>query len=339
MNSKDFITSINDLQHYLNNKGHKLDQSIFVKTNTFPILLTKYYANLIDWTDINDPLMKMVFPSKLEDIYKPYELIDPVGENIKITVPGLIHKYPNRCLILAADKCFTHCRYCFRKNINLASFSLKKIIDYIKNHKEVWEIILSGGDPLALTNKQLNVLINSIRKIKHVKIIRIHTKVPTVLPERINKGLVNIIKTNQPLILVIHINHPNEITKEFTDAVKKLISAKAMVLSQSVLLKGVNNNPDILEKLFKNLIISGVKPYYLHHLDLVAGTSHFRISLEEGKTIMKILRQNISGICLPEYILDNPKGKTKIPVFWFNKKKNKYDYEGLHNKVSYRDNI
>ncbi len=339
MNSKDFITSINDLKDYLKNKGHKLDKSIFVKINTFPILLTKYYANLIDWTNINDPLMKMVLPSSLENITKPYELIDPVGDNLKSPIAGLVHRHTNRCLVLVSNQCAVHCRFCFRKNRLPIIFNLNKIIDYIQKHKELWEVILSGGDPFMLTNTRLRKLINSLKKIKHIKVIRIHTHIPTVFPKRINNGLLEIIKVNKPIVIVIHINHPNEITKEFRYAVKKLISSKAMVLSQSVLLRGVNNNPNILEKLFKNLIILGIKPYYLHHLDLVPGTSHFRISLEEGKAIMKILRQNISGICMPEYILDNPEGKTKIPVFWFNKKKNKYYYEGLRNKISYRDNI
>lgn len=290
-------------------------------------LIPKFYSKLIDWNNPTDPLLKMVKKDNCENIVMDYEVSDPIGDKPKTVIPGLIHRYPDRVLLNLTQYCAIHCRFCFRKNLltgKIPKIDLKKIFSYLKSHKEIWEVILSGGDPLIMKPEFLKKIIKEINKITHVKTLRIHTRIPVVDPTIISKNsLIQLfeksLSRDKKLVIVVHVNHAKEITKEFQTVVKKFQKIGAIILSQSVLLKDVNNDPKTLTELFRKLIESGVKPYYLHHLDPAKGTHHFRVSIEEGKKIFSSLRGNLSGICLPEYMVEIPGGLGKIPVQWLKK--------------------
>ena len=296
---------------------------------SFSKLIPEHYLKLIDFKNPKDPLYLMSVPSKKENICKPHELSDPIADKLHEKTPGLIHRYPDRVLLKVTNNCAIHCRFCFRKNIlDKSTFDLKKAITYIKKHKEVWEVILSGGDPLILSDKEIQKIFAELSKIPHIKAIRIHTRVPAVVPQRITKKLIETLtntKTthalkSQKIIFVIHINHPREITKELASIVSKLTVKNIMTLSQSVLLKGINDSAKTLSALFRQLVQIGVKPYYLHQLDPASGTSHFAVPLPKARRIYNSLRGHLSGICIPEFMIEQPKGKGKIPVMWYNQK-------------------
>lgn len=342
MNKDNFIFSTAQLIQYLDAKDIK--HNIPIKaTNNFSLLIPKYYIDLINWSDKNDPLMRMVLINDVENSIKDYQKRDPIGDHSHSPVPGIVHRYPDRCLLMLTNVCAVHCRFCFRKNLLSSNKMLyEEGMKYIENHPELWEIILSGGDPFMFTNSFLSVVVNRLNTISHVKVIRFHTRIPSVYPYRITKELTEtLLQTKKRCIVVIHINHPREVTADFIHHTNLLKEKGIILLSQTVLLKEINNDAHILEELFKRLIEVGIKPYYLHHLDIAAGTHHFRISVQEGKQIMQQLRGHVSGICMPEYVIDTPGGYGKIPVFWFtHTSTNTYtasSFEGI--KITYNDPI
>lgn len=294
--------------------------------NTFPVLIPAFYSKLIDWNDRNDPLRKMVEFDPREEKIQKYEMTDPIGDKPKTVAPGLIHRYPDRVLLNLTNACAVHCRFCFRKNLlggsaRIGPTEIADIIAYLKSHKEIWEVIFSGGDPFMIPNKFLSEVLKKLNKVEHIHAIRFHTRIPVVSPGILAKNkaiplLKKSLSRAKKLIIVIHINHPREITKEFQKITHKFQKIGALVLSQTVLLKDVNDSAETLSKLFRGLVESGVKPYYLHHLDPAKGTHHFRISIKQGKKIFKELRSKLSGICMPEYVIDFPEKFGKIPVFW-----------------------
>ncbi|MDA1316919.1 MAG: KamA family radical SAM protein [bacterium] len=319
--STDFITSIPSLLAYFKTKGidHTKTHITGIMEHPFPLLIPTYYANLIDWYDPHDPLRKMVLTDNLEKVELPHELDDPIGDVAHSPTPGIVHRHSDRCLLMLTNACAVHCRFCFRKNIlDKNAADLGKALSYIRSHTEIWEVIFSGGDPFMLTNHTLQKVVTTLRSMPHVKMIRFHTRTPAVNPQQVTPDLLSILKQSSPCSVVLHVNHPKEVTNEFIESVKNMQQAGVMLLSQTVLLKGVNDDAKILEELFKKLVECGVKPYYLHHLDLTKGTNHFRTSIAKGKEIMQQLRANVSGLCIPEYVIDSPEGYGKIPVFWFN---------------------
>ncbi|MBI4004762.1 KamA family radical SAM protein, partial [Candidatus Roizmanbacteria bacterium] len=328
MKRDDFVFSLQELREYLQLKNLDVEDD-----NNFSLLIPKYYINLINWKNKHDPLRKMVMISNLEKQVKDYELTDPIGDKKHAPVSGIVHRHKDRCLLMLTSSCAVHCRFCFRRSM-LASnkVHLKQSMQYITDHSELWEVILSGGDPFMLTDSFLQTVIRRLKKIKHIKTIRFHTRVPAVYPQRITESFLRIIRKSHPCTVAIHINHPREITEEFNQAVAKLQKTGAMLLSQTVLMRDINNNVDVLEQLFRQLVETGVKPYYLHHLDMTTGTNHFRISVEEGKNLIQQLRNRMSGICMPEYVIDIPGGYGKVPVMWFHhiapRKYQAKDFEG-----------
>ena len=269
----------------------------------------------------SDPVAVQYVPSLKELDQDENELSDPIGDNIHSPVKGVVHRYPDRALLKIADQCAVYCRYCFRremigKNANgLAIEDLNNALEYIRNAPHIWEVILTGGDPLILSPRRLKYVFKALEEIEHVKIIRIHSRIPIADPDRITDELLGVLSNvTKPLYMIVHINHAQEITKATQRAITNLKQVNCMMLSQSVLLKGVNDNVDDLERLFRKLIELGVKPYYLHHPDKANGTGHFRVSLKKGQELMKQLRGRISGICLPDYMLDIPGGHGKVPV-------------------------
>jgi lysine 2,3-aminomutase len=285
-----------------------------------PLRVPTYYLDLIDWSDPNDPLRRQVLPDPNENEIAPDELTDPIGDDARSPLPGLVHRYPDRALLLLTQACTVHCRFCFRREFVgqptrvLSREQLDAAFAYIVEHEELWEVILSGGDVLTFPDAYLAKTLARLRAIPHVRIVRIHTRVPAVWPERLTDELAGLLRRHAPVYLVAHVNHPREVTSEFAAAVGRLVDAGVPVLSQSVLLAGVNDDAATLEALFRRLVEARVKPYYLHHPDLARGTGHFRLPIERGQELMRQLQGRISGLCLPTYVLDQPGGLGKVPL-------------------------
>lgn len=290
---------------------------------TFPIRIPIHYANLIDWRNPDDPLRKMVIMDIKESEVQTYELADPIGDHNREAVPGLIHRYPDRCLLLLTSYCLVHCRFCFRKEVvgKVRPVAFKEMVQYLELHPEVQELIFSGGDPATMPAGFIDTVNQHFSHLKHVQRYRFHTRVPAVDPKSVSDEWLNAVSNlpNSKKIIVIHINHVRELSPETKNLIQKFLDRKFLVLSQSVLLKDVNNTTHDLTHLFTELVNAGVKPYYLYHLDKAKGTHHFRVSIEEGKKLFQTLRGNVSSLCLPEYVLDVPGGYGKIPVMWLQK--------------------
>jgi len=289
-------------------------------TSKFRMGITPYYLSLIDKNDPNCPIRKQTIPSIHELYVRPEELVDPLGDEKRSPIKGTTHRYPDRILLYPTYQCFSYCRHCFRRRIvgqvdkTLTEKAMEKAINYIKKHNEIKEVILTGGDPLFLSDKQLAKLLKKLRQIKHLKWIRIHTRAFVTLPYRITPSLVTIFKSAKPLYIVVHVNHPKEITPQFRKAVERTQRVGIMVLNQGVLLKGINDNVETLKELFYRLLESGVKPYYLHQCDLAQGISHFRTNVKTGIKLLRQLRGFVSGLCMPFYMIDTPGGFGKVPV-------------------------
>lgn len=268
-----------------------------------------------------DPVALQYLPDTRELSQTADEREDPIGDSARSPVPGIVHRYPDRVLLMPVTRCAVYCRYCFRRETTgkgtglLPPAQLDTALDYIRQNKTIWEVILSGGDPLVLSPRRLAALLEQLDKLEHIGVIRIHSRVPVADPVRITAGLCALLeKMQKPVYIVLHINHAQEISAAVEQSFKKLRQSGCVLLSQSVLLKGVNNDAAVLEQLFRRLVTLGVKPYYLHHPDKAPGTAHFRLPLAEGQQIMRQLRARLSGIAQPVYMLDIPGGYGKIPV-------------------------
>ena len=287
----------------------------------FSISITQPLVELIDRDDAEDPLALQFVPDARELEDDPLAVPDPIGDHEHSPVKGIIHRYPDRLLLLPVRVCAVYCRFCFRRETvganqaaALSQTELDAALDYIRNHKEIWEVILSGGDPLMLSPRRLTELLKELSGIEHVQVVRIHTRMPVADPSRITAALVNSLRIAKPVYVLVHTNHPRELTTECLEACALLIDSGISLLSQSVLLKGVNDDADTLEQLFRKLVENRIKPYYLHHCDRAAGTAHFRTSIKTGQVLMQQLRGRLSGLCLPEYVLDIPGGHGKVPI-------------------------
>jgi len=279
--------------------------------------INPYYLSLIQKK--GDPLWLQAIPDIRELENDSGAEPDPLGEESQSPVPNLIHRYPDRVLFLVSDKCALYCRHCMRKRrVGHASAITRDTIDqgiaYIQSNPAVKEVILSGGDPFLLSDEGLKKILHQIRLIPHVDILRIHTRVPCTLPHRVTYKLAQMLKQFHPIYINIQFNHPDEITSEASEACLRLADAGIPLGSQTVLLKGVNDDADVLEHLMRNLLRIRVKPYYLHHGDPVCGAAHFRTSIEKGLEIMRSLYERMPGIGIPQYVIDLPKGGGKIPL-------------------------
>jgi lysine 2,3-aminomutase len=287
----------------------------------FSVAITSTMQQQIKEPSLDDPVAKQFVPSTQELTITPEELHDPISDEAYTPVKGITHRYPDRCLLKPVNVCPVYCRFCFRRekigpgSETLSAEELEVAFNYIEQHPTLWEVILSGGDPLILKPKQLADILARLDRIEHVSVVRIHTRIPIVDPGRINQQMLNALKLkNKPTYLVVHINHPNEFSVEAQQACARLVDNGIPLLSQSVLLKSINDNQDTLAQLMRLLIKNRIKPYYLHHADMAKGTSHFRTSIEEGKQLMQSLRGHVSGICQPTYVLDIPGGYGKVPI-------------------------
>jgi len=268
----------------------------------------------------HEGIRRQFVPDVAELISSKNELTDPIGDQTHSPIKGLIHRYPDRCLLQPVTMCPVYCRFCFRRetvgqgSAALTAHELNACYEYIQQHPEIWEVILSGGDPLILKPKQLQQIITNLDQIKHVEIIRFHTRIPTVDPHRVNLDLIKVLTQRRPIYVVLHINHPAEFSPAALDAINMLADNGIVLLGQSVLLKGVNDNIETLSQLFRAMVKYRIKPYYLHHVDLAAGTSHFRTTIARGQELMTQLRGTYSGLCQPQYVLDIPGGAGKSPI-------------------------
>lgn len=264
-------------------------------------------------------IARQFVPSLAELLIRAEELADPIGDHAHAPAPGLTHRYPDRVILHATQTCEVYCRFCFRRETvgnegHLPEADLDAALAYIAHTPAVWEVILTGGDPMVLSPRRLQSLIARLSAIPHVEVIRFHTRVPVVAPARITQALLEALQTRPAVYVVVHTNHPAELTPDACAALARLSAAGIPLLSQSVLLKGVNDDAATLEALFRGLIRNKVKPYYLHHADLAKGTSHFRTTVAHGQALMAALRGRLSGICLPTYVLDIPGGHGKVPI-------------------------
>ncbi|MFA5949403.1 MAG: lysine-2,3-aminomutase-like protein [Hyphomicrobium sp.] len=288
----------------------------------YAISVSPAMAALIDPADAADPIARQFLPDIRELDRHPAEREDPIGDHAKSPVKGLVHRYPDRVLIKIVGVCPVYCRFCFRREMvgpkaeaNLSSQEIGAAIAYVASHPELWEVILTGGDPFVLSPRRVADVTSQLGEIGHVKVLRWHTRVPVVAPDLVTDELVGALRlTPQSVYVALHANHPRELTKEARLAIARLVDGGIPVVSQSVLLRGVNDDVSTLEALMRAFVEARVKPYYLHHGDLAPGTAHFRTSIAEGQRLMRELRQRLSGLALPTYMLDVPGGFGKVPV-------------------------
>jgi lysine 2,3-aminomutase len=287
----------------------------------YAIAVTPYLLDRLEEAEPDSPLARQYLPTLAELEVTPEERADPIGDGAWSPVKGIVHRYPDRVLLKALHACPVYCRFCFRREMvgpggdALDADELAAALDYIRQRNDVWEVILTGGDPLMLSPRRLGEIVSALDAMPHVGVIRFHTRVPMADPERISGDLLAALKVSDSAVWVaVHCNHPDELTAEATAALAKLADAGIPLVSQSVLLRGVNDDAAVLEALFRGLVRARVKPYYLHHGDLAPGTAHFRTGLDEGRELVKRLRGRVSGLCQPAYVLDIPGGHGKAPV-------------------------
>jgi lysine 2,3-aminomutase len=288
----------------------------------YAVALTPALAALIDPGDGGDPIARQFLPSEAELIAAPGEAADPIGDDAHSRVAGIVHRYPDRVLLKVTHTCAVYCRFCFRREMvgpgkpnALSPAALGAALAYIAADPAIWEVILTGGDPLTLSPRRLAALMARLAAIEHVKIVRFHTRVPIADPALVTDALVAAMKSpRQATYVALHANHPRELTPAARAACARIIDAGLPMVSQSVLLAGVNDDAETLAALMRAFVETRIKPYYLHHGDLAPGTGHFRVSLARGQALMRALRGRVSGLCQPTYVLDLPGGHGKVPV-------------------------
>ena len=282
--------------------------------------ITPHFFNLIDREDPDCPIRRQVVPRIEESTTAPDEMQDPCGEDSNMPVPGLVHRYPDRVLLLVTDRCASYCRYCTRSRVvsgageQELTMDLEGAFAYLQRHPEVRDVLLSGGDPLLLSDSKLDAILTRLRQIPTIEFIRIGTRIPIFLPQRITTDLLNVLKKHHPLWMSVHSNHPKELTQEVRLALGRLADAGIPLGNQSVLLKGVNDRADTLKSLFHKLLLCRVRPYYLYQCDLISGSAHLRTTIREGQEIMEQLRGHTTGYAVPTYVVDGPGGGGKIPI-------------------------
>jgi lysine 2,3-aminomutase len=286
----------------------------------YAVAITPAVAALIDPADPHDPIARQFVPDGRELQVAPEESRDPIGDEAHSPVEGIVHRYPDRVLLKLVNACAVYCRFCFRREMvgpgrgGLSPATLDRALAYVRAHPEIWEVILTGGDPLVLSARRLKDVVQRLAAIDHVKVIRVHTRVPVAAPERITTALVRALRTGKATFVVLHANHSRELTKEVRAACARLIDAGIPMLSQSVLLDGVNDDVETLGALLRALVECRIKPYYLHHADLAPGTAHLRTTIAEGQALLRALHGRTSGLCQPTYVLDIPGGHGKSPI-------------------------
>jgi lysine 2,3-aminomutase len=288
----------------------------------YAVSLTPDLGELIDPADRNDPIARQFVPAAAELDRRSGESADPIGDDANSPLEGIVHRYPDRVLLKLAHVCAVYCRFCFRREMvgpgrrrTLSGAALDAALAYVRDHREIWEVILTGGDPLILSARRLRGVMEALARLDHVKVVRIHTRVPVAAPGRITSALARALKASgKATYVVLHANHPRELAPAARKACARLVDAGIPMLSQSVLLRGINDDPATLAALMRVLVECRIKPYYLHHGDLAPGTGHLRTTIAQGQALVRTLHGRVSGLCQPAYVLDIPGGHGKSPI-------------------------
>ncbi len=317
---KNRITSLEQLQRLMPTLTPEEHAGTVLANSKLSLAITPYFFNLIDPADENCPIRWQVIPRIEETSTAAWEMSDPCGEDSHSPVPGLVHRYPDRVLFLVTDRCASYCRYCTRSRLvsNASGYDFHpefdKQIEYIRGNKNIRDVLLSGGDPLLLSDDKLEYLLRQLRAIPHVEFLRIGSRIPIFLPQRITPALCALLKKYHPLFLSVHSNHPRELTTEVREALGRLADAGIPLGNQSVLLRNVNDELTTMRAFMQKLLMCRVKPYYLYQCDLIAGSAHLRASVRKGLEIMEGLRGHTTGYAVPQYVIDAPGGGGKVPV-------------------------
>src|SRR2546421_500425 len=314
------ITSAEQLQRLMPTLTPEEYGGAKLANHKLALAITPYFFNLIDPADENCPIRWQVIPRIEETQTASWEMTDPCGEDSHSPVPGLVHRYPDRVLVLVTDRCAAYCRYCTRSRLvsNASGYDFHpqfdQQIEYIGNHPEIRDVLLSGGDPFLFSDEKLEHLLSRLRAIPHVEFLRIGTRIPIFLPQRITPQLCAMLRKYHPLFLSIHANHPRELTTEVREALGRLADAGIPLGNQSVFLRGVNDNLTVMRALSQKLLLCRVKPYYVYQCDLISGSAHLRAGVRKGLEIMDGLRGHTTGYAVPQYVIDAPGGGGKVPI-------------------------
>jgi lysine 2,3-aminomutase len=314
------ITSLEKLQRFLPTLTPEEFEGTVLANHKLALAITPYFFNLIDAGDENCPIRRQVVPRVEETHAAPWEMSDPCGEDSHSPVPGLVHRYPDRVLFLVTDRCAAYCRYCTRSRMvsNATGYDFHpefdRQIEYVSRHPEIRDVLLSGGDPLLLNDDKLEFLLGRLRAIPHVEFLRIGTRIPIFLPQRVTPALCEMLRKYHPLFISIHSNHPRELTSEVRDALGRLADAGVPLGNQTVLLRHVNDDVVVMRALMQKLLMCRVKPYYIYQCDLISGSAHLRSSVRKGLEIMENLRGHTTGYAVPQYVIDAPGGGGKVPI-------------------------
>jgi lysine 2,3-aminomutase len=317
---KNRITSVEQLDKFLPGLTPEERAGTILANSKLAMAITPYFFNLIDPSDENCPVRRQVIPRIEETERAPWEMNDPCGEDSHSPVPGLVHRYPDRVLFLVTDRCAAYCRYCTRSRLvsNASGYDFhpefEKQLAYIRQTPGIRDVLLSGGDPLLLSDERLAFLLGALRAIPHVEFVRIGTRIPIFLPQRITLPLCEMLRRFHPLFLSIHSNHPRELTTEVREALGRLADAGIPLGNQSVLLRDVNDDPAVMKALVQKLLMCRVRPYYIYQCDLISGSAHLRASVHRGLQIMESLRGHTTGYAVPQYVIDAPGGGGKVPI-------------------------
>ena len=313
------VTNLSQLESHLN-LSNKERNGVILSGDKLSLSITPHFFNLIDANNPDCPIRKQVIPTVDEISVGSEEMSDPCGEDSHMPVPGLVHRYPDRVLFLLTDRCASYCRYCTRSRVvsgageNNLKTNFEDAFQYLENNKSIRDVLFSGGDPLLYADNKLEKIIKRIRSIKHIEFIRIGSRIPIFLPQRITPNLCNMLKKYHPLWMSVHTNHPKELTSEVKQALERLANSGIPLGNQSVLLKGVNDDISTMKSLVHKLLQCRVRPYYLYQCDLIEGSSHLRTSASKGIEIIEGLRGHTSGYAVPQFVIDAPGGGGKIPI-------------------------
>jgi lysine 2,3-aminomutase len=313
------VDSLADLDARLNLTDEERAGVLLAGTK-LAMAITPHFFNLIDRDDPNCPIRRQVIPRIEEGWNAPEEMADPCGEDSHMPVPGLVHRYPDRVLFLVTDRCASYCRYCTRSRVvsgvgeQHLETQWEPAFKYLEKHTEIRDVLLSGGDPLLFSDDRLDKILTRLRSIPHIQFVRIGSRIPIFLPQRITPELCTMLKKHHPLFISIHTNHPRELTSEVRDALGRLADAGIPLGNQSVILRGVNDSVEVQKALVQKLLMCRVKPYYLYQCDLITGSSHLRTPVAEGVAIIEGLRGHTTGYAIPQFVIDGPGGGGKIPI-------------------------
>ncbi|MFT6792398.1 MAG: lysine 2,3-aminomutase [Rubritalea sp.] len=313
------VNSLADLEKHINLTQEERS-GIILSGNKLAMSITPHFMNLVDKDDPDCPIRKQVIPRMEESLDDPQEMDDPCGEDSHMPVPGLVHRYPDRVLFLVTDRCASYCRYCTRSRVvsgvgeQQLETQWEAAFEYLEKTTAVRDVLLSGGDPLLFSDGKLEKILSRLHAIPHIQFVRIGSRIPIFLPQRITDDLCNMLKKYHPLFISIHSNHPKELTTEVRAGLEKLANAGIMTGNQSVLLRGINDSVEIQRALVHKLLMCRTRPYYLYQCDLIKGSSHLRTSVAKGIEIIEGLRGHTSGYAIPQYVIDGPGGGGKIPI-------------------------